>query len=256
MGDQTGGGSTAEGEGCPDENDAGGKPAPGGMTSARTWRPALRFSSSKLLVMLLLYIFTAPFVDQLREGALITSLLMTAVLIIATLSVGSRRWTLMVAVFLVVPTLVARWSVHVRGEPIPPEVFSISGMLFIGFVALNIVHFTIRAPEVGSEVLYAGITGYLLIGIFWAFAYRLVDAATSGAYSFNGPPTVPHSMQGFNAIYFSYTTLCTLGYGDIAPVSPAARMTAIMEAMTGTLYVTVMIARLVALHTSRIDHKG
>ena len=57
-------------------------------------------------------------------------------------------------------------------------------------------------------------------------------------------------MDGFNAFYFSFITLSTVGYGDITPVSRIARWLAAMEAMTGLLYVAVLIARLVALYRS------
>ncbi len=48
--------------------------------------------------------------------------------------------------------------------------------------------------------------------------------------------------------YFSFETLTTLGYGDIVPRSPAARMLATIEAVMGQIYLTVLIARLVGLH--------
>jgi hypothetical protein len=57
------------------------------------------------------------------------------------------------------------------------------------------------------------------------------------------------AMDGFRAFYFSFITLSTVGYGDITPVSGAARMLSSMEAMTGTLYVAIIIARLVALYS-------
>jgi voltage-gated potassium channel len=57
-------------------------------------------------------------------------------------------------------------------------------------------------------------------------------------------------MTRFNAFYLSFMTLTTVGYGDITPVSKVARMLAIMESMSGTLFIGVLIARLVALHTA------
>ena len=61
-------------------------------------------------------------------------------------------------------------------------------------------------------------------------------------------------MKGFNAFYFSFITLSTVGYGDITPLSRIARWLAATEAMTGLLYMTVLIARLVSLYsTSKIS---
>jgi voltage-gated potassium channel Kch len=57
-------------------------------------------------------------------------------------------------------------------------------------------------------------------------------------------------MGGFNGIYFSFITLSTVGYGDITPLSRAARWLAAIEAMTGLLYVAVLIARLVSLYSN------
>jgi len=58
-------------------------------------------------------------------------------------------------------------------------------------------------------------------------------------------------MNGFTGLYFSFITLSTVGYGDIIPVSEVARMLAVVEAMFGMFYVTLLIARLVSLYTSK-----
>jgi hypothetical protein len=218
------------------------------------WAAAFRFSAVKMLIALVLFICSAPFVDPYRSGRIISSLFMTGVLITATLAMGSRRWTLVVATFLVIPALIARWSNHLRPDLVPPEVFSAVGILFDGFVVVNIFYFVLHAPEVNSEVLCAGISGYLLLGILWSFAYTLVWRVSPNAFAFDIKTASPHVMDGFTSTYFSYITLSSVGYGDIVPVSPVARMLAMMEAMTGTFYVAVMIARQVALYSSRKHH--
>jgi voltage-gated potassium channel len=81
-------------------------------------------------------------------------------------------------------------------------------------------------------------------------AYWLVDQLTpGGAFSFN-TKTGTRSINGFNGFYLSFTTLSTVGYGDITPASRIARWLAAMEAMTGLLYVSVLIARLVSLYST------
>ncbi|PYL60471.1 MAG: hypothetical protein DMF31_04465 [Verrucomicrobia bacterium] len=117
------------------------------------------------------------------------------------------------------------------------------------------VYFCSRAtaafrPPVTSEVLCASISAYLMLGLIWTLAYWLVDRLTpGGAFSFN-TNTGEHSINGFTGFYFSFITLSTAGYGDITPVSKIARWLAAMEAMTGLLYVAVLIARLVSLYST------
>jgi voltage-gated potassium channel Kch len=57
-------------------------------------------------------------------------------------------------------------------------------------------------------------------------------------------------LAGFNAFCFSFVTLSTVGYGDIVPVSRTARLLAALEATTGTLFVALLIARLVSMHAA------
>jgi hypothetical protein len=54
-------------------------------------------------------------------------------------------------------------------------------------------------------------------------------------------------------MYYSYVTLTTLGYGDITPASSYARSSAVLEAMTGVLYMAILVARLVSLYGQRLN---
>jgi Ion channel len=118
------------------------------------------------------------------------------------------------------------------------------------FVVVHLFRFILRAPRVNSEVLYAGVATYLMLGLLWAFAYIMVALMIPNSFAFTVSAESGQSIHGFNGLYFSLITLSTVGYGDIVPVLPAARMLAMTEAMTGTIYVAVLISRLVALHSS------
>ena len=90
----------------------------------------------------------------------------------------------------------------------------------------------------------------LVLGLLWGLAYTLVAQENPNAFAFSAHPGTAATMSGFTSIYFSFTTLMTVGYGDISPVADVARMLAMLEAMTGTLFVGVMIARLVSLYSA------
>lgn len=208
-----------------------------------------RFSTVQLLVALVILLASAPFVEELEGGHLILSVLFSLVLLAAVFAVADRKRSLAIALILAVPALTTRWVSHFRPDLVHPPVFLVCALLLLGFVIGHLLQFILRAPVVTVEVLCASIAAYLMLGLMWTVAYWLVDQVTpGGAFSFNTERGV-HSVNGFNGFYFSFITLSTVGYGDITPISRAARWLAAMEAMTGLLYVAVLIARLVSLYS-------
>jgi hypothetical protein len=97
--------------------------------------------------------------------------------------------------------------------------------------------------EITAETIKGAISVYFLMGFFWAFLYSLVLLVNPGAFSFQ-----TGTFEYSSLTYFSFTTLTTLGYGDITPVSWMARNLTILESAFGQIYLTVLIARLVGLH--------
>ncbi|HEU0209747.1 MAG TPA: potassium channel family protein [Candidatus Udaeobacter sp.] len=209
-----------------------------------------RFSTVQLLVVLVVFFTCAPFVEEMRGGNLILSVLFSMVLLAAVLAVAKRKRVLIIAIILVIPAIVGRWINHFRPDMIHPAVFLVFALVLLAFVIAHMLRFILRAPVVNVEVLCASISVYLMLGLIWSIAYWLVDDLTpGGAFSFN---TIrgAETMNGFTGFYFSFITLSTVGYGDITPVSRIARWLAAMEAMTGLLYVAVLIARLVSLYSA------
>ena len=215
-----------------------------------------RFSAAEFLIAVVLLFVVSPFVELIPGGNLIETVLITLVLVMGVLAVGRRRRTLVVAVILALPAFIGKWVNHFRPDLIPTEVFLVTGLLFVIFVVAHLLGFILRAPRVNSEVLCAGISTYLLLGLSWSFAYLLVAQLAPDAFFLNNGTTTGHSMHGADAFYFSLITLSTVGYGDIIPVSNVARMLAAMEAITGSLFVAVLIARLVALYSSERLRSG
>jgi hypothetical protein len=215
-----------------------------------------RFSAAEFLIAVVLLFVVSPFVELIPGGNLIETVLITLVLVMGVLAVGRRRRTLVVAVILALPAFIGKWVNHFRPDLVPTEVFLVTGLLFVIFVVAHLLGFILRAPRVNSEVLCAGISTYLLLGLSWSFAYLLVAQLAPDAFFLNNGTTTGHSLHGADAFYFSLITLSTVGYGDIIPVSNVARMLAAMEAITGSLFVAVLIARLVALYSSERLRSG
>jgi hypothetical protein len=218
----------------------------------------LRFSGVQFLSALILLIVTGPFIDRLEYGILIESVLITLVLFSALLAIGGRRSTLIRGSVLVIPALVGKWVNYFRPDLAPPEIFLGAGVLFTGYVVLHLFTFILRAPRVNVEILCTAIANYLLLGLLWSFGYLLIARVNPDAFITSYGAASGHMLKGANSIYFSFATLCTVGYGDIVPASNVARMLAVLEAIVGMFYMTMLVARLVTLYSSpsRPDDAG
>jgi hypothetical protein len=209
----------------------------------------MRYSSIELLAALIVLFFATPFVEDMQYGEDIEAGLFTIVMISAGLAVGAQRRILLIAGMLLVPTLIAQWSHHLFPRLVTPVAHLVMGILFMGFVVTHLLRHILLGSRVNAEVLCAGISVYLLIGLLWALAYMLTGHLSADAFTFVNGPDKERTMTSFNAFYFSFTTLSTVGFGDITPVSKVARTLAIMEAITGMFYVAILISRLVSMYT-------
>jgi hypothetical protein len=211
-------------------------------------RGMFRFSARQLLASLILFLLVYPFVEQWPSGDYIASALFSFILFSSVLAVGGRRGIFVVGLLLMLPATVFRWSLHFTSVSEEGPLLLLSMVLAIGFTISQLLRFVLRAGRVDSEILCAGISVYLLMGFFWANIYVLVDDPKIRAFSHSGPDG--GSLGFFDALYFSFMTLTTAGYGDIVPLSRPARSMATLEAICGVLYLAVLISRLVSVYTA------
>ncbi len=111
---------------------------------------------------------------------------------------------------------------------------------------VSIMGYVVDSSPVTTDKICGTISAYILMGIIWAVVYSMFYHFNSRSFA------LPDNMQpmdlfGMWSLYFSFTTLTTLGYGDITPQIPAVQSYALMEAACGQVFLTVLVARLVAL---------
>ena len=109
--------------------------------------------------------------------------------------------------------------------------------------------FLVRKRVADKDALMGALFGYVLLALVWAVLYIHIERWRPGAFALAGDGNLVGQM-----IYFSLVTITTLGYGDILPVDPLARICAGLQAAVGTLYVAVLIGSIVgAFGTSGAD---
>jgi hypothetical protein len=133
------------------------------------------------------------------------------------------------------------------GHPTLSEV-TLSAWTFIGlFAAVAALRFAMRGTKVDTEHLLAALSAYLLAGLYFGLLYWALEQIHPGTVAGS-------NFSRTGAIYYSFVTLATIGYGDIVPRTDVARGIAILEGVGGQLFLAVLVARLLSLYTgSRQD---
>jgi voltage-gated potassium channel len=108
---------------------------------------------------------------------------------------------------------------------------------------------------VDQNKIIGAICIYILMGLIWAFLYLIVEYIFPGSYTGLGQAGIWQD-KFEDLTYFSLVTLTTLGYGDITPVQPLSRILALMEAITGVFYTTILVASLIGMRLAHYSGRS
>jgi hypothetical protein len=210
---------------------------------ARFWETDRSLPILLVLLVVVELVLPAVLLDE-RFGGSWIDLLFTAVLVAGVASVWKEgRWVVRGVYLLGALSLAVRWTARaglVEGLEGWRALTSLVALALLTFVVLVKV---LRPGLVTHHRIEGAIAAYLLLGISWASAYEWLAWRDPAAFA----GAVTTGLASSRWVYYSLVTLTTMGYGDITPVAPAARSLAVAEALTGQLYLAILISRLVAL---------
>jgi len=199
-----------------------------------------------LFSALILYILASPWFDTIGSlaGVALSLLLIAA----AYSTVESGNMWPPVAIF--GAALAFGWLQEALGlEGAAP----VSRVLYVGvfiYAVVRVFRYVIHARKVTFNVLMAGISTYLLIGLAWTMFYLIVWGLMPDAFSGAVTATADAGVHTRELLYYSFVSLTTVGYGDITAVSPLARALSVLEVLSGVLYLGVLVARLVSMYSA------
>jgi hypothetical protein len=202
----------------------------------------LRRRYAVLFYTLLLTMAVAPLSSALELTGSLLEFFLAGNLLAAVMPVGtvrSRRALLVLtgAVWLARP--VTAWFEHPALSAMTLGLWTLIGLVAAG----GALRFAMGAASVDAEHLYAALSAYILAGIFFGILYWVLEQTAPGTFAVSG------DFSRMSAIYFSFVTLATLGYGDIVPRTDVVRGLAILEGVGGQLFLAVLVARLVSLYS-------
>ncbi len=209
--------------------------------------------NTTLLVAQLLALFVMPLFSSAETEARFFQASVLIVLGASLYAASARRAVLVVALVLATPAAFA-W---LGPDFLPGQADNVLRVLTVAtsllFTAVILTHALLQHDSVTRETLFGGINVYLLFVFAFALIHLSAEIANHGSYMIGGQPLLDYvdsmySGRSFPTIvYFSITTLTTLGYGDIVPATDRARLLTSIEALVGQLYIAIFIGRLVGI---------
>lgn len=200
-----------------------------------------------LLISLLLLFVLRPFLEGYFRINLLIDIFMTVILLSGIYAVSNKKKVLYICLAIAIPTLVSHWVSYFIQIPFLFLVGIILGVVFYSFMIITILGYIFKEKNITSDVIFGSICVYLLLGVLWAGIFSIMETLAPG--SFQTPEDMGAKFSHFS--YFSFVTMTTLGYGDITPLSSPARSLAVLEAVTGQLYIAVLVARLVGIQIAQ-----
>ena len=203
-----------------------------------------------LFYSLLFTLAAGPVSATLRLGSGVLELFLAVVLLLAVMPVGRRsNRSLLLAGLAVLLTgrVATAWVDQPALSAIALGMWTVVAMV----AAAGALRFAMRRSAVHAEHLYAALSACLLAGIFLGLFYWVLEQLRPSTFF-----VTTGEFSRTSAIYFSFVTLATLGYGDIVPRSDLARGLAVVEGIGGQLFLAVLVARMVSSYVRGNDDAG
>lgn len=215
-----------------------------------------------LLVALVALFFVIPLISAEHGaggGAIAVQIVLAVALVGGIYAVGANKLLRRLILANLFPAVVLGTLVELEWIPEWPWALGVWAGYVVGFslVGVAMTYHLIRERRVTLDTIASALATYLLFGLVWALLFVAFEHFDPDAFAGLGVEIdhglgAPGEKSQLKAmLYFSFTTLTTLGYGDIVPVNPLARSLAVLEAAFGQIYLAILVARLVGIHTAR-----
>ena len=206
-----------------------------------------------MLAFLLLFLLTGALLSHSDVELAFNNVLLGVILLASMFSVSQNKRFMIVGGIFAVATFIASWLAQFTGLVGVQLIALGAGFVFFLDAALVILLDILSKRQISADELAAAVSTCLLLGIAGAFVFAFIELIEAGAITTLDPGIVSHSagvlLRPFDEyIYFSFTCLTTLGFGDLVPVLAEARVFATLEAVLGQIFLTILVARLVGLH--------
>ncbi len=207
-----------------------------------------------LLIFIFILIAIQPLDAAIGNFGIVLEVLTTAILVSAIYTVSQQKSRLIFGLLLALPTFVSMWLAQIYKTTWLALSGNLFGMFFFGFIIITVLILIFNRNEITRDLIAGAAAVYLLMAVVWTYAYQFIELIQPGSFTFAQSQS---SGSQVPFLYYSFVTLTTLGYGDVTPLSTAAKSCAVLEAVIGQLYLVITVAWLVGVHISQsMDKKS
>lgn len=195
-----------------------------------------------LALILLDYVALSLLSGETAAWARVVAQVSLGVTLVVTLIAAQvhRRWLIVAAIFVFAGLFALGGAALLEGDILTNVVY-VTGALLVIVTPVLILRDVAEHTVVTTDSVMGAACAYLLFGICFALIYATVGQFMSGG--FFGTGKAPTS----DFLFFSFTTLTTVGYGNLVPATPVGQSLAMVEALSGQIYLVVVVARLVSI---------
>lgn len=203
-----------------------------------------KYRFSCLLSSLLVLLIITPLVHDFTIVRIALSLFFSYILISSVFAISGKTLFLRIGILLAAPSFLLNWLYSYHQNLLIERIALSADIICFTYLTLVLFLNLKQVSQITFEVIAAGLSVFLLLGLLWSFIFSLIESFFPG--SFSGIDTAAGDPR-FRFLYFSFVTLTTLGYGDVAATKPIAQSWTVLEAVIGQIYLVVIISGLVAI---------
>ena len=204
-----------------------------------------------LLLALLAQVLSFPWLSRLEGGRLALVAFDWVILVLALRAARATGLEARVGWVLLLPAVALHATEVLLGGDGLYVASQLAQAAFHGFVATCLLRYVLRDEVMTLDELWALASLYVLLAFVFAYLYAVVEQLAPGAFFIN-PSNNPDGVTGWwELLYFSFTCLTSVGFGEITPVSDVARSLVMIQQVAGVLYLAIVISRLMAMQARR-----
>jgi Ion channel len=201
-----------------------------------------------LFLVLIVLIGAVSFVPATDHGRLVLNGVNMFLLIATVAAVGRTTMSFAIALLIAVPAVwfqyVGLW--HDSDSDLAGSWMFSAALYFI--TTGYLLRYVFQPRIMTQDKLFGAASAYLMLGVLWAYLYAIVGFLYPQSYMVVGQPG---RLVYADALYLSITVLTSTGFGDVTPLTRAARGVCMIEQITGGLFVAILIARLAGVYPPR-----